>query len=199
MPQTLPPLAYDPGDLVPHLSARALEIHHGKHHATYVARLNDAIVDTPLEGLTLEEIVRSTAGNATQVGVFNNAAQAWNHAFYWQSMKRNGGGAPTGALAQKLNQAFGSLEAFSRAFREAAGSQFGSGWAWLVLKGDRLEVCRTGNANTPLTTDARPLLTIDVWEHAYYLDYQNRRPDYVSAFLESLIDWDFVARNLERA
>lgn len=192
----LPDLPYDQAALEPHISGNTLSFHYGKHHQAYVTNLNNLVKDSPLADKSLEEIIRETAGNAEKVGVFNNAAQVWNHTFYWNSMKPNGGGQPSGALADKINADFGGFDKFVEAFSTAATTQFGSGWAWLVNDGGTLKVTKTGNADTPLTTSATPLLTIDVWEHAYYLDYQNARPAYIKTFVEKLANWDFAAANL---
>jgi Fe-Mn family superoxide dismutase len=192
----LPDLPYDQAALEPHISANTLSFHYGKHHQTYVTNLNNLVKDTPLADKSLEDIIRATAGDAAKAGVFNNAAQVYNHTFYWNSMKPNGGGKPSGDLAAKIDASFGGYDQFAEAFAQAATTQFGSGWAWLVAEGDALKVVKTGNAETPLSGSATPLLTIDVWEHAYYLDYQNRRPDYIKTFLESLVNWDFAAANL---
>ncbi len=192
----LPPLPYAPDALAPHMSAQTLGFHHGKHHQTYVTNLNGLIKDTPLADRTLEDIVRATAGDNGKIGVFNNAAQVWNHTFFWHSMKPQGGGAPQGELAERIKTDFGSLDAFKEEFKKTALAQFGSGWAWLVLENGKLKVVKTANAATPLTENAKALLTCDVWEHAYYLDYQNRRGDMVGAFLDNLVNWDFAAKNL---
>jgi Fe-Mn family superoxide dismutase len=193
---TLPPLPYPPDALAPVISARTLEFHHGKHHRKYVDTLNELVAGTEFEGQPLESIVLATAGRADKKAIFNNAAQSWNHAFYWRCLKRGGGGEPRGALGDKIASAFGSFDAFKRAFSEAAVKQFGSGWAWLVADGGELKVTATPNAEVPFTRGEIPLLTIDVWEHAYYLDYQNRRPDHVNALIDKLLDWDFAADNL---
>lgn len=192
----LPPLPYAPDALAPYMSAQTLGFHHGKHHQTYVTNLNGLIKETPLADRTLEDIVRATAGDNGKIGVFNNAAQIWNHTFFWHSMKPQGGGAPQGELAERIKTDFGSLDAFKEEFKKTALAQFGSGWAWLVLENGKLKVVKTANAATPLTENAKPLLTCDVWEHAYYLDYQNRRGDMVGAFLDNLVNWDFAAQNL---
>ncbi|MDP6709250.1 MAG: superoxide dismutase [Alphaproteobacteria bacterium] len=192
----LPALPYEQTALEPHISSNTLSYHHGKHHQTYVTNLNNMVEGTDLADKSLEEVVRATAGNPDKAGIFNNAAQVWNHTFYWNSMKPGGGGAPTGDLASRIDASFGSYEAFAEAFSQAAATQFGSGWAWLVAEGDALSVVKTGNAETPITGSATPLVTIDVWEHAYYLDYQNLRPAYIKTFLESLVNWDFAAANL---
>ena len=188
----LPELPYSSDALEPHISANTLSFHHGKHHAGYVTKLNAAIEGTDLAGLSLEEIVQKSDG-----GTFNNAAQVWNHTFYWNSLSPNGGGAPSGAIADAINSSFGSFDKFKEEFSNAAATQFGSGWAWLVQKGDgSLAVTKTGNAECPLTDGVTPILTLDVWEHAYYLDYQNKRPDYIAAFW-SLVNWDFANNNLK--
>lgn len=197
---TLPDLPYAKNALEPHISATTLDIHHGKHHNAYVVNLNKLIEGTDLAGKSLEEIVLASAGKADKVGIFNNAAQVWNHTFYWNSMKPAGGGKPTGELADKIVADFGSYDAFVEAFKTAGATQFGSGWAWLVLAKDgTLKVTKTGNAELPLTEGHTPLMTMDVWEHAYYVDYQNRRPDYISTFVEKLVNWDFAASNYAAA
>jgi Fe-Mn family superoxide dismutase len=193
---TLPELPYGKEALEPHVSARTLEFHHGKHHKTYVDKTNGLIEGTDLADASLEEVIRQAAGDASKAGLFNNAAQVWNHSFYWQCMKPDGGGAPSGAVAGKIETDFGSFEKFAEEFKNAGFTQFGSGWAWLVVKDGKLEIMKTPNADTPLAYGIQALLTVDVWEHAYYLDYQNRRPDYLSAFVENLINWDFVNANL---
>jgi Fe-Mn family superoxide dismutase len=193
---SLPPLPWPDNALEPHISARTIGFHYGKHHQAYVDNLNKLTAGTPLAGLVIEEIIQQTAGKPDKAGIFNNAAQVWNHTFFWNSMKPNGGGAPTGKLAGMINQAFGSFDAFKAAFTEAAMTQFGSGWAWLVLEGGKLKVVKTANADTPLAHGQKALLTCDVWEHAYYLDYQNRRKDFVAAFLDKLANWDFAAAQL---
>lgn len=195
---TLPELPYAKNALEPHLSAETLEFHHDKHHQTYVTNLNNLIKGTDLEGKTLEEIIKISAGDAAKAGIFNNAAQVWNHTFYWNSIKPNGGGKPTGAIAEKIDAAFGSYEKFAEAFTAAATTQFGSGWAWLVadkVNGD-LSIVKTGNADTPLAHGQVALLTIDVWEHAYYIDFRNARPKYIATFLEHLVNWDYANAKL---
>ena len=190
----LPALPYAQDALAPHISAETMSYHYGKHHAGYVKKLNAAVEkDSSLQGKSLEEIIKTTKG-----GVFNNAAQVWNHTFYWKSMSPNGGGAPTGAIASKIDSAFGSFEDFKSKFESAATGQFGSGWAWLVQNADgELEITSTGNAGTPLTQSGHtPLLTCDVWEHAYYIDYRNGRGDYVDAWW-NLVNWDFANSNLK--
>ena len=196
MAHTLPALPYGLDALEPNISRSTLEFHHGKHHAAYVTNLNNLVAGTDLEDKSLEDTITAVAGDAGKAGVFNNAAQVWNHSFYWQCMKPGGGGQPTGALAEKINADFGSYEAFVEQFKTAGATQFGSGWAWLVLDGGTLKVTKTANADLPLAHGQKALLTMDVWEHAYYLDYQNRRPDYMTTYLEKLVNWDFVAANL---
>jgi len=197
---TLPDLPYAKDALAPHISSETLDFHHGKHHNAYVNNLNGLVEGTELAAKSLEDIIQDTAGKADKAGIFNNAAQIWNHTFYWQSMRPNGGGAPTGDLAAAIDRDFGSYDAFKDAFAKAGATQFGSGWAWLVVKDGKLEVRKTLNAETPLTeAGVTPLLTMDVWEHAYYLDFQNRRPDYISTFLDHLVNWEFAAENLAAA
>ncbi len=187
----LPDLPFAKNALEPHISAETLDYHHGKHHQAYVTNLNNMIAGTDQESESLESIIKSASG-----GVFNNAAQVWNHTFYWNCLSPNGGGEPTGALADAINKAFGSFEEFKQQFSQTAITTFGSGWAWLVQNTDgSLELVSTSNAGTPLTGDATPLLTCDVWEHAYYVDYRNVRPDYVAAFW-NLVNWEFVAANM---
>lgn len=186
----LPALPYAKDALVPHISAETLEFHHGKHHQTYVTNLNNLVPNTEFEGLSLEEIVLKSSG-----GIFNNAAQVWNHTFYWNSLAPNAGGQPTGALADAINATFGSFEKFKEEFTKTAITTFGSGWAWLVKNADgSLALVSTSNAGTPLTAGQTPLLTCDVWEHAYYVDYRNARPAYLEAFW-ALVNWDFAAKN----
>ena len=193
---SLPNLPYDQNALEPHISGETLGFHHGKHHQAYVTNLNKLIEGTDLEGKTLEDIIMAVAGDSSKAGVFNNAAQVWNHTFYWNSMKPNGGGTPTGALAAKIDEDFGSFEKFCEEFKQAGMTQFGSGWAWLVLDGGKLKITKTANADLPMAHGQKAILTCDVWEHAYYLDYQNRRPDYLGVFLDKLVNWDFAAQNL---
>ena len=199
MTLTLPELPYAPDALAPHISAHTFEFHHGKHHKAYVDNGNKLLENSPLKGLPMEEIMRKTAGDANQAGIFNNVAQVWNHGFYWRCMKPGGGGAPTGKVAEMIKNDLGGFDKFVEAFKNAGATQFGSGWAWLVLDGGALKVTKTLNAANPLTDGMAPLLTMDVWEHAYYLDYQNRRPDYIATFIEKLINWDFVNANLGQA
>lgn len=193
---TLPNLPYDKSALEPHISAKTLDFHHGKHHQAYVTNLNKLIDGTEYASQDLDSIIMASHGDATKAGIFNNAAQVWNHTFYWNCMKPNGGGKPGDDLMNKINNAFGSFEAFKTEFHAAAISQFGSGWAWLVLDGNDVKIVKTPNAGLPMTANQKALLTCDVWEHAYYLDYQNRRPDYVTTFLEHLVNWDFVEKTL---
>lgn len=192
----LPSLPYEATALEPHISATTLGFHHGKHHQTYVTNTNNLIKGTDLENASLEEIIKASANNPEKAGLFNNAAQVWNHTFYWSCMKKGGGGAPTGAIAAKINEDFGSYDAFAEAFKNAGLTQFGSGWAWLVLEGGKLKITKTPNADTPMAHGQKALLTVDVWEHAYYLDYQNKRADYIAIFLKHLVNWDFVNANL---
>lgn len=195
---SLPDLPYGKSDLAPHISEQTLEFHYGKHHQAYVDKTNTAIKGTELENSSLEEIVRYTARD--DQGLFNNAAQVWNHTFYWNSMSPKGGGAPSGDIVKAIDDAFGDYEGFKKAFADAGATQFGSGWAWLVAKGGKLEVRKTLNAETPLTDQSStPILTMDVWEHAYYLDFQNKRPAYIDAFLDHLVNWDFANENLAKA
>jgi Fe-Mn family superoxide dismutase len=197
---TLPALPYAKDALAPHMSAETFDYHHGKHHNAYVTNLNGLVEkDASLQGKSLEELILLSAKDDTKAGVFNNAAQVWNHTFFWSCMKPNGGGAPTGALLAKIEADFGSFDAFKAAFAQAATTQFGSGWAWLVLDGGTLKITKTSNAGTPMTGGQVALLTIDVWEHAYYIDYRNLRPKFIETFLSSLVDWDFVAANLANA
>jgi superoxide dismutase, Fe-Mn family len=195
MAYELPTLPYEYTALEPYISKSTLEFHHDKHHAAYVNNYNTAVKDTDMNSKSIEEVIKAVAGDAGKVGIFNNAAQAWNHSFYWNCMKGGGGGLPSGALLDKINADFGSFDKFVEAFKTAGATQFGSGWAWLVLDNGTLKVTKTGNAENPMTMGTTPLLTMDVWEHAYYLDYQNRRPDYMSDFVTKLINWDFVAAN----
>ncbi len=185
----LPPLPYEMNALEPYISTTTMEFHYGKHHRTYVDNLNKLVKGTRFEEMPLEKIVKETAGNPEFTAIFNNAAQAWNHDFFWKSMSPNGGGAPKGELAEKINRDFGSYENFRQEFKNAATTQFGSGWAWLAEKDGKLQVVKTSNADTPLAHGLTPLITVDVWEHAYYLDYQNRRADFVDAYLDHLVNW----------
>ncbi|MBM4318972.1 MAG: superoxide dismutase [Deltaproteobacteria bacterium] len=199
MPFELPSLPYSQDALDPYISARTMSFHHGKHHAAYVNKLNELIKGSPMEKQTLEQIVRATANDVGKVAIFNNAAQAYNHEFFWHCLKPKGGGNPVGVLAERLNATFDSIEKFKEELKNAAVTQFGSGWAWLVLDQGNLKVVKTSNAMTPIAQNQTPLLTVDVWEHAYYLDYQNRRPDFVQAYLDNLVSWEYAAGNLEAA
>jgi Fe-Mn family superoxide dismutase len=199
MAYELPSLPYAYDALEPYISKSTLEFHHDKHHAAYVSKYNDAVKGTDYDSKPIEEVIKAIAGDSSKQGVFNNAAQAWNHTFYWQSMQPGGGGTPKGDLASKIDADFGSFDQFAEAFKTAGATQFGSGWAWLVLDNGTLKVAKTLNADNPLTTGQVPLLTMDVWEHAYYLDYQNKRPAYIETFLKSVINWDFAASNLANA
>jgi Fe-Mn family superoxide dismutase len=193
----LPPLPYEKTALEPTMSAETLDFHHGKHHNAYVVNLNNLIKGTDLENKSLEEIILASAGDASKAGVFNNSAQIWNHTFFWNGMKPNGGGKPTGAIAAKIDSDLGGYDKFVELFKQAATTQFGSGWAWLVLDKDgKLAVTKTPNADLPMAHGQKALLTCDVWEHAYYIDFRNRRPDFVQAFLDKLVNWDFVNSNL---
>lgn len=200
MPFTLPALPYAPTALEPHMSAKTFEFHHGKHHAAYVTNLNKLIEGTDLAGRSLEEIIMISSADSAKQGIFNNSAQVWNHTFFWNCMKPSGGGKPSGDLASAIDKAFGGYDKFAEEFKNAATTQFGSGWAWLVQDKDgSLKVVKTANAETPMTKGQIALLTIDVWEHAYYLDYQNRRPDFIATFLDKLANWEFAAENFKNA
>jgi len=192
----LPELPYPKDALEPHISARTLEFHHDKHHAAYVTNGNKLIAGTEFDTADIEDIIKKTAGDASKAGIFNNCAQAWNHAFYWNCMKPDGGGQPSGKIADAIKSDLGGYDKFVEGLKTAGATQFGSGWAWLVVNGGKLEIVKTLNADTPLAHGMKPLLTVDVWEHAYYLDYQNRRPDYLSVFVEKLINWDWVNSQL---
>ncbi len=193
---TLPQLPFEKDALAPYITANTLDFHYGKHHKAYVDNLNKLIEGTELATKSLEEIIKIAAKDSAKTGIFNNAAQVWNHSFYWQCLKKTGGGAPTGAVAEKIKTTWGNLEKFADDLKNAGITQFGSGWAWLISEGNELKITKTANADTPIAHGQKPLLTIDVWEHAYYLDYQNRRPDYLSAVIQNLINWDFVNANL---
>ena len=195
----LPPLPYPETALEPHYSAKTISFHYGKHHKSYATKLNTLVAGTEHETSTLEEIIRSTAGDESRKGLFNNAAQVWNHTFFWRSMTPEGGGRPSGELAQRIERDFGSTDSLAKALTATAVQRFGSGWAWLVVEDGTLKTVNTLNADNPLAHGRSALMTIDVWEHAYYLDYQNRRVDYVAAVLEHLVNWDFVASNLAAA
>ncbi|RJR33800.1 MAG: twin-arginine translocation signal domain-containing protein [Desulfobacteraceae bacterium] len=192
----LPPLPYPEDGLEPYISGRTVNFHYDKHHRGYVDKTNELIKNSDLAGLTLEELIRRSAQSNNQQ-LFNNAAQSWNHTFYWRGMKSKGGGSPSGDLEKAITRSFGTLDKFRESFSQSAETRFGSGYTWLVLHGDSLKIMNTVNADTPLAHDMKPLLTIDVWEHAYYLDYQNRRKAYIKAFLDHLVNWDSVSENLE--
>lgn len=196
MALTLPELPFAKNALEPHISANTLDFHHGKHHNAYVVNGNKLLEGSPLADKDVEYIIKSAWEQKNQP-LFNNAAQVWNHTFFWNSMKPGGGGAPTGAIGERIKADFGSVEKFAEEFKNAAVTQFGSGWAWLVEDGGKLAIMKTPNAELPLVHGKKALLTVDVWEHAYYLDYQNRRPDFVQTFIDKLINWDFVNSNLK--
>jgi len=193
---TLPPLPYADTALEPVITANTLSFHYGKHHKTYVDNLNNLVKGTDYESATLEKIINETAGKPDKAPLFNNAAQIWNHTFYWNSMRSGGGGKPTGPLAQLIDASFGNYDNFRKELSATTVSQFGSGWGWLVQDGGALKVVKTGNAEVPFTKGQKPLLTIDVWEHAYYLDHQNKRAAYVDAVIDKLLNWEFAAQNL---
>ena len=189
----LPELSFAQNALEPFVSEKTIQFHHGKHHKAYVDNTVKLTTGTELEGKTLEEIILASTRNAEKTGIFNNAAQVWNHSFYWSCIKPGGGGEPTGRVLEIIKSSFGSYQSFVEQFSNAGMTQFGSGWAWLILKeNNTLEIIKTPNADTPIAHNLKPILTVDVWEHAYYLDYQNRRADYIKTFLESLVNWDFV-------
>jgi superoxide dismutase, Fe-Mn family len=194
---TQPALPFEKTALEPYgMKAETFDYHYGKHHAAYVTNLNKLVEGTPMDSMSLEDVIKQSFGDSSKVGVFNNAAQVWNHTFFWSCLKAGGGGAPTGELAAKIDASFGSLDKFKEEFSNAAATQFGSGWAWLVDDGGTLKVTKTPNAENPLVHGQKPLLTLDVWEHAYYLDFQNARPAFIKNFLDNLVNWDFVAQNL---
>ena len=195
----LPPLPYAQDALAPVISAETMSFHYGKHHKAYVDNLNKLVAGTDMSETPLETLIKAVAGKPEKAGVFNNAAQVWNHTFFWNSLKPGGGGAPTGAVAKAIDASFGSYDNFKKEFSNAAMTQFGSGWAWLVADKGQLKIAKTPNAETPLTTGQTALLTVDVWEHAYYLDYQNRRADFVAAVIDKLLNWEFANANLARA
>ncbi len=194
---SLPPLPYAEDALEPYISKKTLYFHYNKHHLGYAQKLNEMAKANNLIGLSLEEIIKKTYGDPHLTSVFNAAAQTWNHSFYWTSMKKNGGGLPTGAIKDLIDKTFGSFETFKKQFIEAGATLFGNGWVWLIQGKDKtLKIIATGNADLPLVHDQTPLLTCDIWEHAYYLDYQNRRKDYVEVFLDHLVNWEFANQNL---
>ena len=195
---TLPALPFAKDALAPLISAETFDFHHGKHHNAYVVKANELIAGTAFEGKSLEEVVKATANDNAHQALFNNVGQHYNHSFFWNCLSPNGGGEPTGKLAELINASFGNLDGFKDAFSKAAVGQFGSGWAWLVYANGKLEVTKSANAETPLTQGKIPLLVCDVWEHAYYLDYQNRRADFIKVYLDKLVNWNFAAENLAK-
>ena len=197
-PFQLPALPWDQAALEPVTSARTIGLHYGKHHKTYVDKLNELVAGTRYADLSLEQVVQQSASDAEAKKVFNNAAQHWNHSFFWHCLKPGGGGAPQGDLARRIDSDLGGIEAFRSQFEKTAVETFGSGWAWLALKDGKLQIVSTSNAGTPITTGATPLLTIDVWEHAYYVDHENRRPEFVKAVIAKLLNWDFAREQLEK-
>ncbi len=198
-PFILPNLPYEKKALEPYISEKTLEFHHGKHHQAYVNNLNALIENTDFLQKNLETVIKETFGKPDKAGIFNNAAQVWNHTFYWHSIKPNGGGSPSAKIAALIESSFGSMDALKDEFSKAAAGQFGSGWAWIVYDGKGLKVTKTSNAENPITSGMFPIITIDVWEHAYYLDYQNARPKYIETFFNHLINWDFAERCYDRA
>jgi Fe-Mn family superoxide dismutase len=199
MAYELPDLPYAYDALDPYISAKTLEFHHDKHHAAYVTNYNKMVQDAGMADQPIEEVIKATYNDSSKSGIFNNGAQAWNHSFFWNSLKPGGGGTPTGDLAEKINADLGGYDKFKEEFTKAATTQFGSGWAWLVSDNGTLKVINSPNAVNPLALGQTPLLTLDVWEHAYYLDYQNKRPDFIKAFLDNLVNWDFATENLAAA
>lgn len=197
-PFTLPELPFDSKSFAPHFSVETFEYHHGKHHNAYVTNLNNLLQDNKeMIDMDLEKIILSS--HNSNGAIFNNAAQIWNHSFFWYSISPNGGGAPSGLIAEQITKDFGSYDAFADEFKKAAVSQFGSGWAWLVYNGKKLEIVKTANAETPITKGLEPIIACDVWEHAYYIDYRNKRPDYVTVFIENMINWEFANLHLQKA
>jgi len=193
----LPSLPYANDALAPYMSAETLDFHHGKHHQTYITNLNNLLKDNELQGASLEDIVIKSSKDASMAGIFNNAGQHWNHILFWQCMKPNGGGSIPSELETRLNSDFGSIDQFKEAFIQAGTTQFGSGWAWLAIDNGKLVVTKSANASNPLVDGMKPILGCDVWEHSYYIDYRNKRPDYLKAFLDSLVNWEFVASQLD--
>lgn len=198
MAVVLPALPFEKNALEPYISSQTLDFHHGKHHNTYVVNLNNLIKDTELDTKSLESIILLTVEDSTKTAVFNNSAQVWNHTFYWNSLTPNGGGVPSGAIASMIDADFGSYANFAKAFKDAALTQFGSGWAWLGVDNKKLSIIKTSNADTPIAHGIIPLLCIDVWEHAYYLDYKNARAEYVDNVINHLLNWEFANKNLEK-
>jgi Fe-Mn family superoxide dismutase len=197
-PFQLPALPWDEGALAPTISAKTISLHYGKHHLAYVKKLNELVTGTPYEGKSLEEIIRATAGKDDAKKIFNNAGQTWNHNFYWNCLAPRAGGKPGGRIEKEMDS-FGGYDAFRKKFAQAAVDQFGSGWAWLVAKDGKLDIMSTSNAENPLTKGATPLLTLDVWEHAYYVDYENRRPEHVDAVIDKLLNWKWAEEQLEKS
>jgi Fe-Mn family superoxide dismutase len=195
-PVNLAPLPFEQSALEPFISSHTLSFHYGKHHAAYVEKANERLKGNPLENMAIEDIINATAGKSDQGVLFNNVAQAWNHAFFWQCLKPKGGGKPEGKLAKMIDESFGSFDKFKEEFLDSGTTLFGSGWIWLVKDGEKLKIVKTANAETPLTTSQKPIFVVDVWEHAYYLDYQNRRVDFIKTVLENLANWEFTASNL---
>ena len=195
----LPDLPYDYEALAPYMSAKTLHLHHDKHHQAYVTNLNNLIEGTEFAGKSLEDIVTGSYGDPAKQGIFNNAGQHWNHNLFWRIMRKGGGGSPGGELAKRIDDAFGSFDAFKEQFKTAGVTQFGSGWAWLAVQDDQLKIMKTPNGENPLVHGMRPILGVDVWEHAYYVDYENRRPEYLAAFLNSLVNWEEVEAELHKA
>ena len=193
----LPKLNYSKSSLSPHMSEETLDLHHGKHHQTYITNLNNLIKDSGLENSSLEEIVKKTSADSSKIGIFNNAGQHWNHILFWKCMKPKGGGALPGKLEKRINSDFGGVDKFKEQFIQAGVTQFGSGWAWLAIDKGKLVVTKTANASNPLVNNMKPILGCDVWEHSYYVDYRNRRPDYLKSFIENLVNWEFVESQLD--
>jgi Fe-Mn family superoxide dismutase len=198
-PFQLPPLPWQENALEPVISSRTIALHYGKHHAAYVKKLNELVAGTRYAEQPLEHVIAATAGNSESAKIFNNAAQTWNHTFFWNSLRAPGSGSPPRAIEKLIDDSFGGFPQFREKLAQAAVDQFGSGWAWLVVRGNKLEVMATSNAQTPITMGAMPLLTIDVWEHAYYLDYENRRPEFVDAVIDRLLNWKFAMGQLEKS
>jgi len=196
-PFTLPPLPWSEDALAPVVSAKTIGLHYGKHHRTYVNKLNQLVAGTPMADMPLERVILESAGGKNQK-VFNNAAQTWNHTFFWNCLRPNGGGKPGSQIAQRIDSDLGGFDAFKKAFAETAVNTFGSGWAWLAMKDGKLQILSTSNADNPLTKGSTPLLTIDVWEHAYYVDYENRRPEHVEAVIQKLLNWKWAEEQLEK-
>ncbi len=193
----LPSLPYEKDALAPYMSSETLDFHHGKHHQTYVTNLNNLVKDSDMQDASLEDIIVKSSKDSSMAGVFNNAGQHWNHILFWQCMKPNGGGAMPSELENRINSDFGSIDQFKEAFVQAGTTQFGSGWAWLAIDNGKLVVTKSANASNPLVDGMKPILGCDVWEHSYYIDYRNKRPDYLKAFLDNLVNWEFVTSQLD--